>query len=318
MSTIHQTVVIAVSPAKFILFGEHAVVYGEPAIAVAIDLPLRIIATEAKAFTVDGQALNERSHAYIKRAIDNYWEGGPVAIEIRSDVPRASGLGSSAAVTVATLAALRGLAGEDKIEEEALAKSAFEVEFSVQGRASPTDTSTCTHGNVVMLARKAGENLLWHVQKEDNSWYIHHLDIPDATFVLGNTRQRGRTWEMVAKVRRYYDKSGHARETIREIGDMTLEANKALGKGDLVAIGELMTKNHMRLSSLGVSNKMLEKLVKAVSSHSYGAKLTGAGGGGCMVALTDRPERTAKAIENAGGTPMIVKPSKQGVRIVKK
>ena len=304
----------AISPAKFILFGEHAVVYGEPAIAVAIELPLKISVAPAKAFTVDGESLNQKGHSFIKAALESDWKGGPVAIRTFSEIPRASGLGSSAAVVVATLAALRRLGGGTGIDEEALARTAFEVEYSVQGRASPTDTSVCTHGKAIMLAKDRREGLLWHIKKGDKEWFIHHLDTPAMTFVVGNTNERSATKDMVGKVRRYYEKSGHARETIEEIGRITVDGAKALQQGDKVELGRLMDLNHKRLVSLGASSQRLEKLVEACRPHSYGAKLTGKGGGGCMVALTDRPKETCEAIKRAGGFPLVVTPAQKGAR----
>jgi mevalonate kinase len=314
----HKTMPTAVSPAKFILFGEHAVVYGEPAIAVAIELPMKVTAEPAEAFTVDGEPLNPRYHSYIKTAFDRHWEGGPVALTIDSEVPRASGLGSSAAVTVASIVAIKALGGMEMTEEE-LARDAYEVECEAQkGKASPTDTSVCTHGRAIMLRDKAGKNLLWNIKKGEKSWFIHHLDIPEMTFVIGNTKVRGKTPVLVEKVRRYYTKSGHARETIADIGNIALEGAKALEKGDLTKVGELMDLNHRRLASLGVSHPRLEKLVKIVAPFSMGAKLTGAGGGGCMIALTEEPKKVVNAIRKVGGEPMVVTPARKGARVLKK
>jgi len=304
----------AVSPAKFILFGEHAVVYGEPAIAVAIELPLKITVAPSQAFTVDGEAIDQRGHSFIKGAIESGWKGGPLAIQTLSKIPRASGLGSSAAVVVATLAALKRLEGATKLDEEALARAAFEVEYAIQGRASPTDTSVCTHGKAIMLAKDKREGLLWHIKKADKEWFIHHLDMPAMTFVIGNTGERSGTKEMVSKVRHYYEKSGHARETIEEIGRITVDGAKALKKGDKAELGRLMDLNHKRLVSLGASSAMLDKLVEACRPHSFGAKLTGKGGGGCMVALTDKSKETCAAIKRAGGFPLVVTPAQKGVR----
>jgi len=325
----------AIAPGKFILFGEHAVVYGEPAIAVAIDLTMRIDVDLARDFLIDGRPLDPKRHPYLHTAIGRVWRGKPISFEIRSGIPSASGLGSSAAITVATIAAVQRLKmdmlAKDKVKpedllmqaagetpenllvEERLAKTAFEVEYDVQGRASPTDTSTVTHGSSIMLAKEAHEGLLWRVDKGDRTWFVHHVKLPELTFVVGNTGIRGRTSVMVQKVKRYTERSGFARDIVSEIGAVTKDGLRALATGDKVAIGNLMAKDHKMLVSLGVSCKELDRLVKAASAHSFGAKLTGAGGGGCIIALTDNPQSASKAISEAGGTSYIVKVSKKGV-----
>jgi mevalonate kinase len=303
----------ATSPGKFILFGEHAVVYAKPAIAVAVDLPLTIEMKTSSAMTVDNYPLDKRHHSFIHRALEVNWDGGPLAITIRSRIPSASGMGSSAAVTVATLGCVLTLKGE--FSEEELARRAFNVEYDIQGKASPTDTSICTHGSSIMLAEEEMENPLWRIERGGKEWFVHHLDIADLTFVVGNTGIKGRTLDLVAKVGRFYEKSSLARETIDEIGSITLEGAKALRAGNKQKLGELMDLNHKRLSTLGVNHPRLQRLVEASSKYSHGAKLTGAGGGGSMVALTDEPEKVAQAIREAGGTPYIVRSSKEGVRV---
>ena len=92
----------------------------------------------------------------------------------------------------------------------------------------------------------------------------------------------------------------------------------ALGAGNLEAVGIAMDACHEKLQNIGVSSPELDSLVEAVRPHSLGAKLTGAGGGGCMVALTQHPQRVAEAIEVAGGTPLISRLGADGVRNIVK
>jgi mevalonate kinase len=133
-------------------------------------------------------------------------------------------------------------------------------------------------------------------------------------FVIGFTGISAPTGPLVAKVKRYYDKSGFAREIIDEIGDITLEGRELLRKGDQEGLGRLMTQDHRLLAILGVSCMQLDKLVAAALPYSYGAKLTGAGGGGSMIALTDAPEKVAEAIAQRGGVPFVVDAGVPGVR----
>ncbi len=115
-------------------------------------------------------------------------------------------------------------------------------------------------------------------------------------------------------MKRYVDHSSFAREVVEEIGSLTLDGLKRLRDQDMVGLGELMTRDHKLLAILGVSCQALDKLVEAALPYSYGAKLTGSGGGGSMIALTDRPEQVAEGIKNKGGTPFIVHTGVPGVR----
>ncbi|MCL2142945.1 MAG: mevalonate kinase, partial [Methanomassiliicoccaceae archaeon] len=120
------------------------------------------------------------------------------------------------------------------------------------------------------------------------------------------------TGPLVEKVRRYREKCTFASDVVDEIGRTTLEGLDALRDGDLVRLGELMTHDHKLLSILGVSCSELNKLVNASLRYSYGAKLTGAGGGGSMIALTDRPEKVCEAITLHGGRPFVVRTGERG------
>jgi mevalonate kinase len=306
------------SPGKVILFGEHAVVYGEPAIALAVTRRFNMLVEsrrDGKGHTVDGHRMTKAHHSYFKYAVENYWEGGPLDIRTRSEIPSSSGMGSSAALTTSLMAALVDMSDGDIDEErERIARQSFATEYGVQGRASPTDTSTATMGLGILLAKEPLDGLLWHVEKGGAEWYIHRVGVPKLTIVVGFTGIKGNTGELVAKVRRYWEANNFAKETVADIGKLTMEGVKALEAGDKERIGQLMDRNHQLLTILGVNHDKLQRLVDAARPHSYGAKLTGAGGGGSMIALTDEPEKVSKAIKAAGGEPFIAEIGAPGVR----
>jgi len=300
------------APGKFILFGEHAVVFGKPAIAIAIDRRITTSVRRADEFMVNGYMMTRRHHAYISAALDQAWNGPPVAIDTVSEIPPGSGLGSSAAVSVSCVGAL--LSEKNGLDAERIARKAFEVECVVQGRASPTDTSTSAHGHGVLVSPERLDGFLWKVEKGERVWNIHHCDIPELTFVVGHTGIHAGTGPLVAKVNELVDGSGDARRAIDRIGELVLEGVESLRARDKAALGRLMTENHDLLNGLGVGHPALESLVEACTGRCYGAKMTGAGGGGSMIALTDDPVPVSDAITSAGGHAIIVKVGAEGVR----
>ena len=303
----------ASAPGKLILFGEHAVVFGEPALSTAVNLRTEVYARPHREWLADGGSLDDPKYRYVKGAIAHAWSGGPLWLEVRSMIPTGAGLGSSAAVTVASLAALGGLRG-DALDLPAVAREAFAVEHEVQGRASPVDTSTSAAGGGVLVRPTEGPDLLWTIRRDTRRWFLHRCALPRLTLVVGNTGISAATGPLVAGVKERVDASPEAAGWIREIGQITLDGLAALRANDLVAAGRLMDRNHELLNALGVGHPRLDRLVAAARRHGFGAKLTGAGGGGSMFALTDEPEKVAADIRAAGGKAFLVETEPEGVR----
>ena len=292
------------APGKLILFGEHAVVFGEPALALAVDLRAEVYARRHAEWLADGMSLAHPRYAYVRAALERAGAKDPLWVEIRSTLPEGSGLGSSAAVTVATLGAAHGIQGS--FDPPRIAREGFEVELTVQGRASPIDTSTATAGGAILVLPRKDDGLLWVIERNGTRWFLHHRVLPSMKFVVGFTGVGAATGPLVAAVRERVDARPEARAWIEEIGEITVQGLRSLQARDWATAGELMDRNHALLNALGVGHPALERLVAAARPTSYGAKLTGAGGGGSMVALTDDPDRTAQAITDAGGRAFVV------------
>ena len=294
--------VTASAPGKVILFGEHAVVYGEPAIAGAIDLRIRVRAEKtAKSLKITSET---KDHRYVEKAVDivfeHLGEATGLMIDISSDLPPASGLGSSAAVSVATIAAVANLLGHDLGKNE-IARLGYKVELGVQGAASPTDTYTTTHGGIQ------------YIQPRKKGFTPIQASLP---LVVGYTGIERSTKELVAGVRKLRDAYPElVSPIIKNIGMVTRQARKSLEAGE--DVGDLMNINHGLLEALGVSNDALSRLVHASrEAGARGAKLTGAGGGGCMIAYTPgRYRDVINAIEGCGSTAMKAAISAEGVRL---
>src|SRR2546426_1073202 len=223
----------ASAPGKLILFGEHAVVFGEPALATAINLRAEVYARTHPEWRADGGSIDEPRYRYVKAAIAKVKTSGPLWLEVRSMVPSGAGLGSSAAVTVATLGTLHGMGGS--LDAKTIASEAFEVEYEVQGRASPIDTSTASAGGCLLVLPKPQGDLLWTIERDARRWCLHRTDLPPLDFVIGNTGISAATGPLVSNVKERVEHDRKAADAVREIGRITLDGMEALRRNDLAA-----------------------------------------------------------------------------------
>jgi len=314
------------APGKCILLGEHAVVYGHPALAVSIDMRLNVNITkqkfESESHIIDGKIIKSQNHPHITTALNEIWgdDSQMLNINVSSEIPPSAGLGSSAALSVAIATGLKN-AKNLEIDLEEISSIAHKLEANAQGGlASPMDTSTSTHGGCILLAnQKLGGNWLYSRTLGEKKWEIHsfelHENMKDASLVIGHTGIHGSTADMVIGVKKRLDENPELKNDLDAINALTKLGVNAIENGDLEALGAVMNLNHSHLQNIGVSCNELDELVSVARETSLGAKLTGAGGGGCMIALTRNPTETARDIELAGGRSYICKFGVEGVKI---
>ena len=234
--------------------------------------------------------------------IDSCFEAMEVigSVYINSQIPSSSGLGSSAAVTVATLSAINDEFRMNKTRED-IANMAFEIEKKVQkGRASPTDTTVSAYGGIVLISGGSRRRL-----PPQNM----HL-------VIGDSLISHSTARMVEQV-------GELKNNYPNIVDPVLDAIEGVSMSAIHylsnprELGRYMNMNHALLEVLGVGHPQLAKMVLAArDAGAFGAKITGAGGGGCMVALCPKPlkHRIAGAIEACNARAIVTGIDTEGVR----
>tara|TARA_B100000686_G_scaffold235201_1_gene243040 strand:+ start:1707 stop:2678 length:972 start_codon:yes stop_codon:yes gene_type:complete len=318
----------AFAPGKCILFGEHAVVFGHPAVAVAIDQGVTVEIEESNQWALEGSMFDPSRHPHITHIIQNVYEysGPPLNIDVKSSLFSAAGMGSSAALSNAFGAAMHlQLSPEEDLDPIRMAKLAHSAEATAQkGRASPTDTATSALGGCVVVSGSTvpGTRHVFDTSLQTpegkRDWAVNVVDMPDgirdAWLVIGYSGVGSPTGRMVAKVAKLISDKPEMEQEMMEISNITTAGLTALSAGNLEALGMAMNACHAKLQNLQVSSPKLDRMVEAARPHSLGAKLTGAGGGGCMVALTHDPNRVEQAIEVAGGSPLSTRLGADGVR----
>lgn len=278
------------APGKVFLFGEHAVVYGKPGIAMAIRPRVFVTVRRSK------HPPRVKS-PYIESCFSELGVKG--SVYINSQLPSSAGLGSSAAVTVATLSAINDEFGLNQTKEE-IADLAHAIEKKVQGKASPTDTYVSSFGGMVLI--KGNQKRI--------------LPPQNLQIVVGNSLVSHSTTRMVEMVATFKNKDPRiANPVLDAIEGVTMKAVHFLSNPKV--LGNYMDINHALLEALGVSHPQLNRMVMASrAAGAYGAKLTGAGGGGCMIALCPKRSKTrvAGAIESCDAKAIITTIDTTGTR----
>ena len=286
----------ASAPAKIILFGEHFVVYNQPVILASINKRLKI---ECKIEVESNKAINLETNNFGKRIyplsiiknsnqdiVNDFFypiiyilrkmvyhntEHYGITIKIISEIPYGVGLGSSAALCVAGVAAISRLYKRLKNKDEIL-DIAIETERILHKNSSGADCVVSTYGGL----------LYYH--KDSN---VKTLRFSNLSFIIINTGLKHSTGDLVSLVNRF------RKNNLREFNDISNKysricgrAIKALEEGNLLSIGKLMNENQILLEKIGVSTPEVNKIINlSIKYGAIGSKLTGAGGGGCVLSL---------------------------------
>lgn len=304
----------ASTPGKIILFGEHAVVYGRPAIAVPVSqVRARAVVTAiprgspgqawvvSRDIGLDCDAADLAPNHPLLQAIRATIEQlgitdlPPIRLQISSTIPIAAGLGSGAAVSAAIARALSAFLGRP-LPDEAVSAVSYQVDQILHGTPSGIDNTVVTYAQPIWYVRDQPFELL---KVRDNF-----------TVVIGNTGVSGPTKAIVGEVRQRWQADPERYERLfDEIGAIARQARAIMEQRDPAGLGSLMSRNQALLQALDVSSPELDRLVNtAMQAGAGGAKLCGAGRGGNMIALVDpeRAEAVAASLQQAGASHTII------------
>jgi len=300
-------------PGKIILFGEHAVVYESHAIAIPVSQVKSHVVIQpllsAEPGTIEIHALDTHTRANLVDLPENHPLGFAIRLTLKhlciqtypafflrasSEIPMSSGLGSGASISCSIIRAVSNFLGKP-LPSADVAALAFEVEKLHHGTPSGVDNTVIAFNKPILFKRgepmlpvTVGENLL---------------------FLIADTGIKASTGEVVAGVRaRWLAEESTYDAYFQQVDTITLAARNEILHGNISQIGQLMMDNHRILQSLQVSHPVLDSLIAvAVSAGAFGAKLSGAGAGGNMIALitNETREGVEKALLNAGAKRVI-------------
>ena len=306
--------ITASAPGKIILFGEHAVVYGRPAIAVPVNqVAARAIAI-AEPRQPSGTVIIQAPDISLESGLSDLPPDHPLAIavisvlkrleiirppafilRISSTIPVAAGLGSGAAVSVAIIRVVSAFLGRP-LPNEQVSELAYEVEKRYHGTPSGIDNTVITYNMPVYFVR--GQPVA-----------IFHVARP-FTIVIGDTGIKSPTATAVGDLRKFWQADPIPYERLfDQTGQIAEAARRLIESGRTAELAPLMQDNHRLLQEMGVSSPELDHLVKtAQASGALGAKLSGGGRGGNMIALVDpqQAESVAEALKLAGARSTII------------
>ena len=275
-----------VSHSKIILMGEHSVVYGYPAIAIPLkNIQMECIVERSRIpfFHNEKDTLSTAVHTvlkYLNRKNEN------IKYKVISDIPPKRGMGSSAAVSIA---AIRGVFDyfNRKVDNTTLEKLVNEAEIIAHNTPSGLDAKTCLSDSAIKFIKNKG---------------FKNIDMNLGAYLLiADTGIHGHTRDAIMNIKNMGDR---AIPMLEKLGKLTEETEKFIEEKDVLNIGKNMISAHEELKKLGVSIEKSDVLVKkAIDEGAYGAKMSGGGLGGCIIALMEsrkKAEMTGKKLMEKG------------------
>lgn len=294
------------APGKLLLLGDHAVVWGYPCLVTAVNYRVFVEVSLSQKDEFIFPEGNGSSFVYTALELfrKKFGKTHNVRIKTWAEYKESYGLGSSSAVTVALMKALAGLFSINLTNKE-LFDICYKVVLKIQGVGSGFDIAAAIWGGTLYFVTGGKK--------------IEPLHVNNLPLIIAYSGSKGDTATLVKGVGKLYkEKPEEIKLLFQQSEKLVNEGEKLLVQQNYQTFGKLMNENHRILQQIKVSTPKLDELVNAAQkAGAYGAKLSGAGGGDCMIALAppDKKEAVEKALEKAGGTILSVRTNEEGVRV---
>jgi len=313
------------APGKLMLFGDHAVVHNRPCIVTAVDYRISTslekryddniilnapdLGVTYKISLEDLEKPQPKKTMFVLTSVKNFFDKYKIKngleINTKSEFSSEYGLGSSSAVTVGVLKGLSELLGVELNNRE-LFDLSYKTILDIQGVGSGFDAASAIYGGTIYFV-KGGKT-------------IEPVKVKELPLVVGYTGVKADTSTLVKMVgRRLVEEPNTINKNFDDAARIVNEARVEIERSNWKEVGDLMDKNHKLLRNLGVSSPELEKLIDiSKKAGAYGAKLSGAGGGDCMIAIAEKEihKDIIDAIECSGGKFIEVKLNAEGTKII--
>jgi len=314
------------APGKLMLLGEHAVVYDRPCLVTAIDWRIKIKAerTNEPVLKIEARDIGLKGYEkplenikksavpkeakFIEVAVGNFFEKykiqGGIKMESKSEFSSKFGLGSSSATIACTIKALSELFGVEMKQRDIFDLS-YKTILDIQGKGSGFDAAAAVYGGTLYFI--TGGKTIEPIGIDSLPLIVAYSGIKDDTATL---------------IRQVSEKAGIYPNIINgiynQIAELVESGKTALKNENWRVLGELMNFNQGYLKSLGVSTKKLSDMIyAAIDAGAWGSKLSGAGGGDCIIALAPENKRNdvQRAVKKVGGKIIKIKTNAPGVRV---